>query len=310
MNNEPEMTEVMPVEKPENDLSMITQEGDVEAHLAILEKKAALAPRFKAVIETILAAQTYAEDWTEHGSMMCLGSAGAERVARSFDIKFFEVAEKKESFTDAHGNGYRYVYSGKATMGNRVIHAIGQFSTRDKFLGYKDNAYRPLEDINENSIRQASYHIFIGNAIKCLLGLRGVPKSEWEKVMHRTGKDPSQAKAATYGAGTQGGTAADDTVKQKQLAEACIYLANAGWFVVKDGRDFRLTQVPFDQEELPELELAKAICVELTTFTNKDGKEIKGKGAKDLRGKRLDIALSHAEKLMKEVADEPATSNH
>jgi len=149
---------------------------------------------------------------------MCLGSAGAERVGRLFGYRILDVTDKKEDFTDSIGKGYRYIYSGKIAMDNRVVFAIGQFSTRDKFLGFKDNEWRPVEEINENNIRQAAYHIFIGNSIKALLGLRGIPDREWRQIMNKIGSDPSKATTVRRGEGTKGGTKSDDSAKQKEDA--------------------------------------------------------------------------------------------
>jgi hypothetical protein len=50
----------------------------------------------------------------EFDGKMCLSSAGAERVGRLFDIQYFETNWQKEKFTDAIGEGYRYVYECKA----------------------------------------------------------------------------------------------------------------------------------------------------------------------------------------------------
>lgn len=288
--------ERIPIESPETELANITSVGDPDVMLAIMEKKAELAPRFKAARDTILASQTFARDWTVMGGVGCLSSAGAERVGTLFDIKFFEVTSKKEKFTDSIGEGYRYVYQGKAAMGNSVTFAQGIYGTRDKFLGFKDKEYRPIEEINERDIMQAAYHIFKGNAVKELLGIRQIPQEELEKIMGKAGQDPQKKKSYNHGSGTQGGTTAGDTAKQKELAELCIGFAQAGQFPVKseDGKSFELKFGNDQQMDMETMELAKAICVELSGFDGKDG-TVKGKGAKDLKGKWLETTLKKAQ---------------
>lgn len=287
------------VETPQMELANLTQAGDVDAQLATLQQKAALAPQFVKLQNTILASQTYAQDWSDHDGTMCLSSAGAERVGRLFDIKYFEVKCDKEEFTDGAGKAYRYIYTGKAVMANRVTVAVGIFGTRDKFLGFKGGEWRALEEINENHIRMAAYHIFLGNAVKSLLGLRGIPKSEWEKIMSRTGADPGAAGKVRRGEGTQGGTTQADSDKQKELAEICIGLANIGWWVEKQNGKWTVTQAE-DAQMLDGMELAKAICREISSFEGKKGK-VAGKLASELKGKRLEITLTTAQELVEDA---------
>lgn len=205
------MTETLdaePIENANTELARVMSEGDPETMLAILEKKAELAPRWTKALNTILMTQTYAEDWTPQGKNMCLSSAGAERVARLFSIRFHSKTFHKEEFSDAIGKGYRYVYECVASLGDRDVFAQGIYSSRDKFLGFVDGDYRPIEDINENSVRAAAYHICAGNGIKALLGLRGIPIERFNEIMAGAGIDPSKTQQAVRrGQGTQGGTA-------------------------------------------------------------------------------------------------------
>ena len=201
------MTEIVdaePLESPSTELARVMHEGDPETMVTVLEKKAQLAERYNTAITTILVKQTFAEDWTKQGDKMCLSSAGAPRVARLFSIRFPDKKFTKEEFNDPNGKGYRCLYECTATMGEREVFAQGAYSTRDKFLGFVNGEWRPTEDINENNIRNAAYHICIGNAIKALLGLRGLPAAKFGFLM---GDEGNAAKTVTRGSGTQGGTA-------------------------------------------------------------------------------------------------------
>jgi hypothetical protein len=280
--------DIVETDTPEQEVYRVDQEGDPETMLSVLEAKARLAPRFKAARDSILVSQTYPSDWKEFDGKMCLSSAGAERVGMQFDIKLSEVTWKKEEWTDSIGKAYRYIYSCRATLGNRVSYAEGIYSTRDDFLGKKDHKYRPLEEIDENDIRRAALNIMKGNAIKGLLGLRGLPRDEWAAIMVRAGADPQAAGKVEHGKGTQGGTDPEDHRKQKELAELCIAIANAGKMVVtQDHKSFDLAAA----ESADPMDVAKLICVTLSTFVNDQGKTIGGKGAKDLKGKWLESTL-------------------
>ena len=289
-----EELEALPIENPKTEISNILREGDPDDQLAILERKAELAPRMAKAIATILVTQTFPEDWKEFDGTVCLSSAGAERVARLFDIEFYETVSRKEEFTDLSGKGYRYVFEGKARMHNRVVFAQGIYGTRDNFLGKAKGEWRPIEDINENHIRNAAYHIFIGNGVKALLGLRGMPVSRFNEIMGKTGEDPKKAGKVTHAKGTQGGTTQHEKLMQKELAEICIAIANSGMAIVKNGKDFTTEWYP---EQIEALELAKKNCQTISSFSGKDGKIVNGLNASELKGKRLEIALANAKKV-------------
>lgn len=301
---EPETVES---ETRDHALAKVVAEGDPELMLAHLEKKAQLAARMRQAIETVLISQTYPEDWTCQGDKACLGSAGAERVGRSFPVQYRDVTWNKETFTDCHGEGYRYVYSGYASLYDRVVFVHGSYSTRDKFLGFKDGDWRPLEDINEGHVRNAAYHVFCGNAIKELLGLRGLPVSEYQRIMGATGRDAGKSSKVQRGRGTEGGSQAtgDDHAHQKELAELCIGIANAGSTVEQDAEgNWRLHALSEGDDRQP-LEVAKDICIQLSSFTGKDGNRITGKGAKELTGKWLSATLAKARKLTESLTEMP-----
>jgi hypothetical protein len=301
-----EVEELEPIESASTELSRIMAEGDPDTQLAILEKKATLAPRYTQAISTILISQTYPEDWKIFDGKACLSSAGAERVSRLFDIKFFEVRNKKEDFTDANGSAYRYVFEGMASMGSRIVYAQGVYSTRDKFLGFANQEWKPLENINENHIRNAAYHIFIGNAVKALLGLRAMPEAEFNKLMSGVNKDGKKAGAVNHASGTQGGTTGDDAAGQKQLAEALIAIANAGFQIaINDEGNHFLEQI---SESADPMEVAKQSCQALTSFKGNKGDIVKGlNSAKAVKGKRLEVSLKKALAFKETAEKEGAT---
>lgn len=299
--------ETIDQDKRDHALVEIVAEGDPELMLAHLEKKAQLAGRMRAAIETMLVSQTYPKDWTIQGdgdkAKACLGSAGAERVGRSFPIRIENATWKKEEFIDIHGKGYRYVYSGYAELYDRRVFVHGSYSTRDKFLGFADGEWRATEDINEGHIRNAAYHVFCGNAIKELLGLRGIPQEEYKRIMGSTGRDAGGSSTVQRGKGTKGGSRAtdDDKTSQKALCEACIAIVDAGMTLGAQDGDGNWNLAPLGESDDREpLAIAAAICVDLSSFEGDNG-PVKGKPASKLTGKWLEATLSKARKLVESL---------
>jgi hypothetical protein len=299
--------ETLPAEPQELEVGRVLTEDDPEVRVARYEKIADLSPRMNKALWRILLSETFPQDWhvfedkkDPNKSKVCLCSAGAERVGRNFPIKFFEVSSKKETFTDAIGPAYRYVFEGKAVWGERVVFSQGNFSTRDKYLSFtKADGWKSNEEINEGSIRNAAYHIFCGNAIKCMLGLRGIPKPEFDRIMKELGRDPSLAGSHSYAEGTKGGTSAGDTEKQQELAKLCIAIADAGQFpTTRDGgKTYTLEPAHESLLKEPPLELAKEVCKILSGFMGRDEKWVEGRPASQLRGRWLNTTLANARKV-------------
>lgn len=295
--------EMTPIEGTGTEIATTIAAGDPELQLAILEKKAQLAPRMKAAIETIVVAQTYPSDWNIQGNKACLSSAGAERIGRHFPIQYHGVNWKKESLNDGSG-GYRYIYSGYATLNDHTVYATGIYSTRDKFLGFKDGEYRAVQDINENSIQSAARHIFNGNAIKELLGLRGMPVEEYNRIMGKTGQDAAKTSEVKRTTGAQGGTSATDNEKQKELGAICIYIAQSGMIPVQnDDKTWRFEQRQ-DSDERNEKEVAADICLTISSFRGKDGNIVPGVPLAKLKETRLNATLQTAKKLKEQLNSE------
>ncbi|MFA6358996.1 MAG: hypothetical protein WCY09_10110 [Candidatus Omnitrophota bacterium] len=304
------MNEMDVEQEPEEEKSMaltkVVAEGDPKALLAHLESKAAVAARMRSAIETILISQTYPQDWSIQGAgdkaKACLSSAGAERIARSFPIRYRDVKWKKEVTTDSEGEAYRYVYEGYAELENRVVYVHGSYSTRDNFLGKADGEWKALENINENSIRSAAYHIFCGNAIKELLGLRGMPAAEYQRIMGGTGRDAAKSTKVDRGQGTQGGSSEDDHRHQVELGEICMAIANAGCTVAQDAEGkWSLTDLSESEDRKVET-IAGEICALLSGFTGDKGPVAGKNSPRLLKGKWLSSTLGKA-RALKESLD-------
>jgi len=299
--------EPAPVEGPGTELGTIIQDNPLEM-VETLEKTASLAPRMIAARNKILTACTFPNDWEVFGTgdkaTACLSSAGAERVGVHFGIKIFDVSHKKESWDDEAGKAYRYTFEGKATLGSRIIYCTGSYSTRDPFLGKKGGEFKDIKEINENHIRNAAYHIFQGNCIKVMLGLRNFPVGEYQKIMASTGQAASKTTGHGYANGSQGGTSSEDTNKQIELGTLILDMANANYgFAIDEEGKHSIIEFPFAGDD--PLRAAIQSCKALTSFwSKKDEKVVDGlDSAKKVKGTRLEIALDRAKKMWKEVSN-------
>lgn len=295
--------EIVPTDMPESEMMQVIADESPEVTLARLEKAAELAPRWRSAMRTLLMSLTFPGDWEIFGenerAKVCLSSAGAERVATQFNVKFFDVAFVKKQFTDEIGEGYRYTYTGKATLGGRIIFTQGVYSTRDPFLGKAAGEFKPLIAINENDIQTAAYHRFLGNGIKSLLGLRAMPVDQYRELMDRSGQDAKKTTAHKYAGGAKGGTDQSDKAKQGELAAICIRIAQAGFeveFDLKTGGPV-LNELDDTTKNIGDpMMVAEESCKQLSAFVGKNDKLVAGKGAKHLTGKRLEISLDKARK--------------
>ncbi len=288
--------------KVKGEVAALTMGGDPEIMLAVLEKKAQLAPRYKAARDIIILSQTYKEDWVRFGDTACLKSAAAERIGTMFEISFSDLRIEKENFTDSNGKGYRYRAQITGELYGRKTIGVGLYDSREPFLGKKDKEFRPLEDINENDIQMAAVHIARGDAVKSLLGLRGLPISELEKILKGVSQTATNVEHKT---GLQGGTSKSDVEKQKQLWELCMQIAEMPASARFDEQinDCQIIDITAEEAEMSTaVERADIIAIQMSSFVNKEGKVIKGKKHNELTGNWLNSTIGRIKKAIEGVS--------
>lgn len=196
-------------------------------------------------MEKIITELTYRDDWVIFDDKVSLSSAGAGRLLKAFPFKFDKWHQNKEEWQDDIGPAYRWIYQAECSLWGSKVLVSGKFSTRDKFLGKAHGEWRSLSEINENDIRSAAQHICVGAGIKELLGLRGVPKSELDRIFKSLDRSGTQTKSAQYEAPASGElkaikdkitkllkeTVGDDLEAMKNLVFECSL------FTTKDGQD-------------------------------------------------------------------------
>jgi hypothetical protein len=229
--------------KPAESVTAITRTmpvADMEEQTLLLEKAVSVAPRYMAAFNTMLCTATFAEDWTQFGegekAKMCLGADGAMRIVSrcNFPIEFYDVGFKKETVTYEGYEGYRYIFEGFARLGCRSVHAIGQYSTREAFLGKRSGEWKTEEEINESHIRKGAHTYFKSAAIKDLLGIRNIPVDEFDKMAIASKKDPKKATSVKHNTGGQGGVSDGARELQNELNELLGRIAAVSLVVLFD----------------------------------------------------------------------------
>lgn len=187
--------------------------------IVALENAANLAPRFMSAIRTLMIQVTYPSDWHIEGGKACLSAAGAERIAQAIGGFSWEQTDDPIRSRLESSEGYMWTYSMKVEWRGRTVHAQGHASTRDKFLGKKGGEYRDPADINEADIKRWARHVAIGEGIKQLLGLRGLPEEELPNFAG--GRKPKSVERAK-----PQGNAADDNRMRKEITEMLLALCD------------------------------------------------------------------------------------
>ncbi|MCK9497818.1 MAG: hypothetical protein M0Q27_03300 [Candidatus Colwellbacteria bacterium] len=290
---------------------------DPSAQLALMEKLVRCAPAMIQARNTLVRMFTYEKDWTIFGSgekaKACLSAAGACRIMEKgrFPIRFHNVRHRKENITDKQGAvvGYRYVFEGYATCQGITVPAIGQYSTRDAFLGKVGDTWKDPEEINENYIRQAAFTYFKGSAIKDLLGLKNIPVDEYQKITQRAGQNADQSRSVRFKEGDRGGK--DETTNEKttELFQLLRTMA-AENLVISFRHDEATNKVSlYLDEPSPQLAqeaaeskdpilLERASLRSLTTFVGRDGGLVSGLlDFNKLKSNQAKFALSKANSL-------------
>lgn len=156
---------------------------------------------------------TGAGDWVDEGGKPYLQGTGAEKAARRFGIRIYDVEVEKEVHEDDGGKYYVYTVMGKASFSARdTIEAMGTCSSRDKFFGKKGGEYKPLQDVDLPNIKKKAYTNFTVNAVTRLLGLRGLT---WEELA-KFGITPKGKTTINYDKGANQAA----TSKRAQAAES------------------------------------------------------------------------------------------
>lgn len=154
--------------------------GHMDDVIQIAAKVGAYAKAMDQIIGTIIQ-RAYENDFVCHDRSDVpildrkanIGAACAERIAAFLGITERNWKVHKEVSDD--GKRYTWIHEADFSLGSRAIHAMGQAGTQDKFFGYANQQWKPLEDVRESDIRMASQRACRKEGVRTLLGLRNIP---------------------------------------------------------------------------------------------------------------------------------------
>jgi hypothetical protein len=184
------------------------------------------------LLERILSyaiAATHSSQWTNLGDRPWPTGPACEAMARRCGVSWDEVQSEKTNSEDERGKFYTWTYRARFHVGRDEITAEGHCSSRDQFLGtgtgLGEDATRPLYEVDEGNIRQASYTNMVVNGVTRLLGVRNL---SWERLEKLLGVKREELAKADFKSGARGGgqgQPSDDVIlkfgrgKDKKLSE-------------------------------------------------------------------------------------------
>ncbi len=161
------------------DLALGADVADLGDALEIIEQRETL---FRKVLAVAIGA-TGPGDWIDQAGKPWLQASGAEKVARRFGVRISDITSEREDIEDLNGTYYMYTTTGKAALGGGrdELTAIGVCTSRDRFFGKADGAFKATADVDMANIKRKSYTNFLSNAITRLLGIRNLTWDELAK---------------------------------------------------------------------------------------------------------------------------------
>lgn len=223
--------------------------------------------RWQKVINIALKITTH-RDWVNQNGNPYLVHSGAERIARQFRVSIKNVRRSKEWSEDENGERYYiWVYEGTVYIpGLGEQSAIGNCSSRDDLYGKKGGEYKPLSQIDEPSVMKAAHTNLIVNAITHMLGLRNLT---WEQLAE-AGIEIDKIQKVEYSGGSKGGSQ-DKNLSDKSKTKRDEIKK---WLHEMHNGDIEATQNDMIQR---------------SSFTTKEGEEIKGRLVSQWTEKQINI---------------------
>jgi hypothetical protein len=266
--------------QPINVMSVSTTAKDIESAVQNAEKFVDLQDKIRRMAVRV----TNIHDWIDEAGNPYLQEQGAQKIAMCFGVSISNVRSEVEKTQDDKGDMITYYYHGEATWQGRISPQLGTCSSRDKFFGIRDGKPLPLSEVKLVDVRKKAYTNMLNRAIKSCLGL----SYTWEEIAEASGgkisrdKLASSGRAVSYGKGTRGGnTAPQETQEQK---------------------DKRATLWDMLVELYGTKKAAADALQKATTWTDKEGKEVKGKREIDkVSAKQIEFLYPKVEKSYKDL---------
>lgn len=236
-------------------------------------------------IKEVALRATHSGDWADQSGNPYLMGSGAEKVMRRFGLRAWGFVCTQHREEDTKGEYYWFEYTGYFGFSEfECIPAIGTCSSRDQFFSTIGGEDKPQAEVDKTNIMKSAYTNLVVNGVTRFLGLRNMT---WEELKNY-GVD--QSKAAT--------------VKRKSRSKAAEWnpkqAERAGWI-----GDWMVAQCGGDKGA------AATQLYEATSWTDKQGKEVKGKRTlKELSGKQVDILYRNNKASIDEFNDQTGASQN
>lgn len=113
-------------------------------------------------------------DWVIFNKKAELGFAPVNRIGATVGVSFNNWSAEKITGSDENGSWYRWEYQCDAVHGKRSVRVYGRAGTRDKFLGFENDKWKDLSEINEGNIKIWAMRACKKEGVKDLFGLHGM----------------------------------------------------------------------------------------------------------------------------------------
>jgi hypothetical protein len=187
MKEAPEAHEVQAEVIPEADnqgamaLAKTTELEQIDATIALANRLDELE-KAKNRIRKFIFGRALPGDWVRFKgptgeAVLSMSGAGAERAASDLGVNFRDWESEKETGHDEHGDWLTWWYRCKAVIGGLERNVMGRASSRDKFFGFAESQWKPLQDVSEPNIRMAAYRNCQKEGVRQLFGLRAISET-------------------------------------------------------------------------------------------------------------------------------------
>jgi len=243
----------------------------VEDFLAIAERR---ITGFDKVVKVAIQA-TNEKNWTIWTDKPRPTSGGALKMARPFGVKIHFQDPKKVWTEDEEKRFYFYQVEGTAELpgGFDSVFALGTCSEKDTFFSKAKGRVLKRSEIDETDIVKKAVSNFYVNAIMALFGMKDITLEE----LKENGLDTDKIQRVSFTEGKKGESTVEEGSKRDQI------------------RNMLLEMNDNDEGK------AKDQLVELTTFTGRDNKTVRGKQSVSLLSdKQTHVVHANVEKIYNE----------
>ena len=164
----------------------VSETSQIDATIALAARVEELGKAMDKIRRFILS-RALPGDWVRFKGpsgegMLSLSGAGAERVAAALGVNYKGWTSTKEIGTDEHGPWLLWRYECIAYIGKLERQAMGRAGSRDKFFGYANDQWKPLQDVSEPNIRIAAMRSAQKEGVRQLFGLRAISETAAEAL--------------------------------------------------------------------------------------------------------------------------------